>query len=222
MNRNELLDMVETGTSIIRSFLSDSDESSYFISSFENWNNNDVVGHIIGWMNYSIDKLSSIKLGTKQSDEYAHVTSLSEINTILYNKMKGKSKEELESNYINTLGNYIKVIALYSNNEINLDTFDTGFKMELWRYMLLDTVTHPVQHVIYQNLKNDKYEEINNIIQKTADIFHQYSSLNDGYKLLEFEIEREEYQKKLKELEKKYSTNKNVRAFVQMNIKENA
>jgi hypothetical protein len=164
MNRNELLDMVETGTSIIRSFLNESNE--YGTSSFDNWNNNDVVGHVIGWMNYSIDKLSSIKLGTKQSDEYAHVTSLSEINTILYNKMKGKSKEEIESNSINALGNYIKVIALFSNNEINLDTFDTGFNMELWRYMLLDTVTHPVQHVIYQNLKNNKYEEINNIIQK--------------------------------------------------------
>jgi hypothetical protein len=58
--------------------------------------------------------------------------------------------------------------------------------------------------------------------KKTTDIFDQYSSVNDGYKLFEFEIEREEYQKKLKELEKKYSTNKNVRAFVQMNIKENA
>ena len=222
MNRNELLDMIETGTSIVRSFLSDSDESSYFTSSFENWNNYDVVGHIIGWMSYSIDKLSCIKLGTKQSDEYAHVTSLSEINTILYNKMKGKSKEEIESNYINALGSYIKVIARYSNTDINLDTFDTGFKMELWRYMLLDTVIHPVQHVIYQYLKNNKYEEINKIILNTTNIFDKYSSINDGYKLFEFEIEREEYQKKLKELEKKHSTNKNVRVFVQMNVKENA
>ncbi len=221
MNRNELLDMIETGTSVVRSFLSDSDESTYYKSTLENWNNNDVVGHIIGWMNYSIDKLSSIKLGTKQSDDYAHVTSLSEINTILYNKTKGKNKEEIESNYITALGNYIKVIALYSNHEINLDTFNTGFKMELWRYMLMDTVTHPVQHVIYQNLKNSKYEEINNIIMKTTDMFNQFSA-NDGYKLSEFEIEREEYQKKLMELENKYSDNTNIRAFVQMNKKANA
>ena len=153
MNRNELLDMVEIGTSIIRSFLSDSSESDRGTSSFEDWNNYDVVGHVIGWMNYSIDKLSSIKLGTKQSDEYVYATSLSEINTILYNKVKGKSKDEIESNYINAIGSYIKVISLYSNIEINLDTFDTGFIMDLWRYMLLDTVIHPVQHVIYQNLK---------------------------------------------------------------------
>ena len=222
MNRNELVDMIENGTSIIRSFLCDSDESSNHSSSFENWNNHDVVGHIIGWMSYSIDKLSCIKLGTKQSDEYAHVTSLTEINTILYNKMKGKSKEEIESQYINAIGSYIKVIALYSNNDINLDTFDTGFKMELWRYMLLDTVIHPVQHVIYQCLKNNEYENINSIILKITVIFDQYSSQNDGYKLQEFEIEREEYQKKLKELEIKYSKNEHIKAFVQMNIKGNA
>ena len=219
MNRNELVGMVENGTSVIRSFLNDGDSSEHNISSFENWNNNDVVGHIIGWMSYSIDKLSSIKLGTKQSDEYANVTSLQEINTILYNKMKGKDKEEIESNYLNAIGSYIKVIALYSNNDINLDTFDTGFNMELWRYMLLDTVIHPVQHVIYQYLKYDKYLEVNFIIQKTASIFNQYSSVNEGYKLQEFEIERDEYQNKLIELEKHYGSNDNVKAFIQMNKK---
>ena len=219
MNRNELVGMVEKGTSVIRSFLNDGDSSEHNISSFENWNNNDVVGHIIGWMSYSIDKLSSIKLGTKQSDEYANVTSLQEINTILYNKMKGKDKEEIESNYINAIGGYIKVIALYSNNDINLDTFDTGFNMELWRYMLLDTVIHPVQHVIYQYLKYDKYSEVNFIIQKTASIFNQYSSVNEGYKLQEFEIERDENQNKLIELDNHYGSNDNVKAFIQMNKK---
>ena len=222
MNRNELLDMVENGTSIVRSFLIDSNDSEHVVSSFENWNDNDVVGHIIGWMSYSIDKLSCIKRGTEQSDEYAQVTSLNEINTILYNKMKGKNKEEIESKYINAIGSYIKVIALYSNNDINLDSFDTGFEMELWRYMLLDTVIHPVQHVLYQYLKKNKYEMINDIILKVTDIFDQYSSIDEGYKLLEFDIEREEYQKKLKELENRYSSNKKVRAFIQMNIKGNA
>jgi hypothetical protein len=78
------------------------------------------------------------------------------------------------------------------------------------------------QHVIYQYLKKNENEKINSIILKTAVIFDQYSAKKDGYKLQEFEIEREEYQKKLKELEIKHTENKLIKVFVQMNKKENA
>jgi len=219
MNRKELIDMVEDGTSVVRTFIIEGDSSSSIKSSFEDWNDNDVVGHVVGWMNYSIDKLSCIKLGKKQSDEYANVTSLNEINTILYNKMKGKSREEIESYYINSIGDYIKVISLFSNNDINLDTFETGFKMELWRYMLLDSVIHPIQHILYQYLKKNEYKKIAAIVSGTKDTFEQYSEEKKGYKLQEFEIERSEYQNKLNELQRKYSNDKEVKQFIQINRK---
>lgn len=222
MNRNELLNMIDNGTLYVRTFLCDSDISSCLPGSYDNWNNKDTVGHIIGWMNYSIDKLSCIKLGTKQSDEYAQVTSLSEINQILYNKRKGKNKEEIESEYINAIGDYIKVISLFSNKDINLTTFETGFKMELWKYMLMDTVIHPLQHVLYQHLKNSEFNKISTIIVNTKEIFEQYSVDSNGYKLSEFEIERDEYQKKLKGISIEYSRNKEMQEFVQANIIENA
>jgi len=217
MNRNELMDMIENGTSYVRNFLCDSDLFLISPSTYDNWNNNDVVGHIIGWMNYSIDKLSCIKLGTKQSDEYAQVASLNEINTILYNKIKNKSREKIESEYLNSIGSYIKVVSLFSNNEINLDTFNTGFKMELWRYMLMDTVIHPIQHVLYQYLKNNKYKKIEEILSNTENVFTQYSNENNGYKLLEFEIDRTEYQNKLIKLEREYISYKEVIEFVRAN-----
>jgi hypothetical protein len=219
MNRKELIDMIECGASLVRAFLIDSDLSLSLNSSYEDWNKNDVVGHIVGWMNYSIDKLACIKLGTKQSDEYSQVTSLNEINTILYNKMKGKSEEEIESSYINSIGSYIKVISLFSNNDINLDTFETGFKMELWRYMLMDTVIHPIQHILYQYLKENEYGKIVSIISSTKEIFRKYSEQNKGYNLDEFEIERSEYQKKIKELEIEYKNNEDVNIFIKMNKK---
>ena len=222
MNRKELIDMIDNGTTIVRTFLIDSASPSLLTSSYKNWNDNDVIGHIVGWMNYSIDKLSCIKLGTNQSDEYAQVTSLNDINMILYNKTNGKDREEIETNYIKAIGSYLTVISLFSNNEINLDTFETGFKMELWRYMLLDTVIHPIQHILYQYLKRNDYKQIANVLMNTKDIFEQYSESKKGYKLLEFEIEKPEYQNKLKELEKDYSTNINVKEFVQINRKENA
>ena len=73
MNRNELIDMIENGTSLVRNFLSEADSSPYPPGSYKNWNDGDVVCHIVEWMNYSIDKLSSIKLGSGRSEEYAGV-----------------------------------------------------------------------------------------------------------------------------------------------------
>jgi hypothetical protein len=92
MNRKELIDMILEGTSLVRGFLAGGDASSSLPSSYEDWNDRDVVGHIVGWMNYSIDKLTSIKLGTKQSEEYAQVSSLDEINMILYDKSKARQE----------------------------------------------------------------------------------------------------------------------------------
>ena len=217
MKRDELLYSIENGSSNVMAFLCKSDISLRIPSSYDNWNDNDVGGHIIGWMNYSIDKLSSIKLGTKQSDEYAQVSSLNEINTILYKKLQDKSKDEIESEYINSVGNYIKVLSLFSNSDINLDTFETGFKMELWRYMLMDTVIHPMQHVLYQYLKNSEYKKIVGVINNTKGIFLKYSTEKTGYKLSEFDIERSEYQAKLKELGQQYAGNEDVIEFIRSN-----
>jgi hypothetical protein len=213
--------MIEAGTSCVRTFLNGGNAPSNGTSSFDNWNDNDAVGHIIGWMNYSIDKLTCLKLGTKQSEEYAQVTSLTKINTILFNKMKDKGTEAIESEYINSLGSYIKVVALYTNSDINLDTFDTGFKMDLWRYMLMDTVIHPVQHVLYQYLKNDQREKLVDTLLNTKEIFARYAPGMDGYQLSEFELDREEYRNKLNELSRKFSDNKDVQEFVRVNTKDN-
>lgn len=217
MNRKELIDMIENGTSLVRSFLTEGDSSLYLPSSYENWNNGDVAGHIIGWMNYSIDKLSCLKLGTKQSDVYSHVSSLDDINKLLYNTMKGKSREEIETDYIDSIGSYIKVVSLFSNSEINADSFDTGFKMELWRYMLLDTVIHPVQHILYQYLKNDEYGTLIEVLKSSKALFEKYSEGKKAFQLAEFELDRSEYQNKLNKLEIEYGSDFDVKDFVEMN-----
>jgi hypothetical protein len=217
MNRNELIDMILTGTSLVRHFLAESDALANSRSSYEDWNDRDVVGHIVGWMNYSIDKLSSIKLGTKQSEEYAQVSSLDEINRILYEKTKSKSGDEIETEYISAIAGYIKVVSLFSNDEINLDTFDTGFKMELWRYMILDTVVHPIQHLIYQYLKRNEYTKMVEVILASAETFANYSEGKEAYHLAEFGMDRSEYQGKLKAIALEYGANKVVMDFVHIN-----
>jgi hypothetical protein len=216
MNRKELIDMIENGTSIVRNFIIEND-ASFHSGSFENWNDGDTIGHIVGWMNYSIDKLSSIKRGTELSDEYSQISDLDDINKKMYDKSKGKSREELETDYINCLGSYIKMVSLFSNNEMDLNTFDTGFKMELWRYMIMDTVIHPVQHIIFQNLKKDQYDKIVEVITMSKVIFEKYSAGNEAYKLSEFDISGSEYQAKLKKMETELISNQDAKEFVQMN-----
>ena len=222
MNRNELINMIETGTTHVRNFLRECESSASAPGTHDNWNNKDAVGHIIGWMNYSIDKLTCIKLGTKQNDEYSQVTSLGEINQILYNKSKHKNIEQIESEYIKAMGDYFGVISLYSNDDLNKDTFETGFKMELWRYMLMDTVIHPLQHVLYQDLKANEFGKLKSVLVSTKEIFERYSANNGGYALSEFEVDRDEYQKKLGVIQKEFSDCQEMTEFVKANIKGNS
>jgi hypothetical protein len=220
MNRKELVDMILDGTSLVRVFLAEADASSKGPSYYEDWNDRDVAGHIVGWMNYSIDKLTSIKLGTKQSEEYAQVSSLDEINRILYDKSKGKARDEIEAEYLAAMAGYIKVVSQFSNEDLNLDTFDTGFKMELWRYMILDTVIHPVQHLLYQHLKKNEYKKVVDARIASDAVFGKYSEGKKAYRLTEFGIDRPEYQAKLKEMEIAYHGNKAVMDFVRSNAME--
>lgn len=222
MNRKTLIDWIEVGTSSIRTFIEQGNASSIAPGSFEDWNDCDVIGHIVGWMDYSIDKLTCIKTGNRQNDEYSRATSLEEINRILYEKMKNKSMDEIESAYLNSLGGYIRAIALYSNGEINLDTFETGFTMALWRYMLMDTVIHPVQHVLYQHLKKGEYGKIVRVLANVKDVFEEYSAGKQAYKLSEFAIERPEYQKKIAELGRLHSADGDAGEFVAINASGNA
>lgn len=222
MNRKKLIDMIEVGTSLLRSFIAECNASSIAPSSFDDWNDADVVGHIVGWMDYSIDKLTCIKTGGRQNAEYSQVTSLSEINAILYGKMKDKSIEDIESAYLNSLGSYIKAVSLYSNTEVNLDTFDTGFNMELWRYMFMDTVIHPVQHILYQYLKKREYGKVSEAIGKSKEAFEEYSEGKQAYKLSEFAVDRPEYQKRLAEFGRLYSADKDAIEFAAINMNGNA
>lgn len=88
MIRKDLLDMIAGGTAHIRAFIADIDAEKTAPGSFEDWNDIDVAGHIVGWMDYSVDKLRCLKLGTAQSGEYAGISSLEEINRILYDKSR--------------------------------------------------------------------------------------------------------------------------------------
>ena len=150
------------------------------------------------------------------------MSSLEEINNTIYNKGKNKCRDEIETEYIDAIGSYIKVVSLFSNNEMNLNTFDTGFQMELWRYILMDTVIHPIQHIIYQYLKNDNYRKIVDVIMTSEVIFEKYSEGKKAYKLSEFEIDRIDYQNKLEKMAIKFHSNKAVKEFIQINRAGNA
>ncbi len=220
MTRNELVDMILNGTGVIRDFINHDDTRGEGPGTYEDWSDTDVVGHVVGWMNYSIDKLSSLKFGTKQSQEYQGVTTLDEINARIFDSFRGASRPGIESRYLDSLGGYIRIIAAYSEEDVNSDSFDTGFSMAMWRYMLMDTVIHPVQHALYQYLKRENYERVGGALMRVNDLFAAYSNNYAGYRLSEFNVDSDRFRARFMALKEMFPDSHCVAAFVRANLSE--
>lgn len=217
MNRKELVDMIVQGTSVIREFLREQDDGRPKRGSMEDWNANDIVGHICGWMDYSKDKLSNLKLGTPTSEKYKGAANLNEINALLYEETKGLSTEAIESRYLHSLGEYLKILSAFSEEDINSLNFNTGFNMALWRYMLMDTVIHPVLHVLYQRLKLRNYEGLAQTLTDVRGIFNVYSQENRGLRFADLDFDISAFQERFAELQNRFADNEDVAEFVRVN-----
>ncbi len=212
--------MILNGTGVFRDLLRHDDTGGEGPGTYEDWSDTDVVGHVVGWMNYSIDKLSSLKLGTQQSQEYQGLTTLDEINARIFDTYRGASREDIESRYLDSLGSYIRIIAAYSERDVNSDSFDTGFSMVMWRYMLMDTVIHPVQHALYHFLKRENYERLECALRRVSDLFELYSDDHAGYRLSEFSVDSDRFRPRFKALKEMFPDSRCVAAFVRANLSE--
>jgi len=83
-------------------------------------------------------------------------------------------------------------------------------------------VIHPLQHVLYQDLKANEFGKLKSVLVSTKEIFERYSANHEGYALSEFEIDRAEYQKKLGVIQKEFSDCQEMTEFVKANSKGNA
>lgn len=113
------------------------------------WTRGDVVGHLTGWLEFSGRKLRSMAAGLAFDD----VADLEAFNEGLYQRFRGRDLATLCDAFQSALADYCEVLHLFSEEDLSKTEFPTGFGFALWKYLLMDGVVHPVQHLLYQSLK---------------------------------------------------------------------
>ncbi len=122
-------------------------------SSYEDWNYKDVITHLTRWISFSANKLESIK----NQIPFKDVDDFRKANREWYAVDNDKELKIVESGFENAIEKYKAVIATYSKEDLIKNDLPLGFKMDLWRYMIMDGSTHPNGHLLYHYLKRRKY-----------------------------------------------------------------
>jgi len=146
-------------------------------TSYINWNARDVIGHINCWVEYSKNKLVSIKTNKFFKDiEHNDIDNFNKAN---YEKSKSRTLDENINEAKILFKNYENVINLYSEDELLSKEFpaeiidkiysSSEFSCALWEYMALDLFIHPINHILYQYIKRNNYNEFINEIENSKD-----------------------------------------------------
>jgi hypothetical protein len=190
-------------------------------SSFSNWNARDVIGHINSWINYSEEKLESIR-NKRSFDEASHI-DIEKFNETNYTRNKNFTLETVITETRNLFDKYAKILNSFNEDELKSKKFPTGFSFELWKYMAMDVFIHPVIHILYHYIKRKDYKEFIDEIKKTKNNFMDYSD-NDinVYYIGDLFETKEEKNKRFIEL-KEYiqkDENKTIDEIIVLNLKK--
>ena len=181
---------------------------------YENWNCNDVVAHILEWIIFSKDKLQAIAYN-RHFEEIRDIDTFNRQNWI---KNKDKHIGELKKRIMFELDEYNKTVSLYSQTDLQKKDLPTGFSFELWRYMIMDTVTHPVLHMLYYMLKTKKYEQFVSLCKKRHKTFYRYSNGNpDVYSFDDYIEDKTQFSQNLQTLASIYTNNDTIDIILKAN-----
>ena len=184
-------------------------------TSYENWNVKDVIGHINSWVKFSADKLESIK--AKKIFKDIEYNEIDELNKINYEINKTKILEEIINESKMLFNNYENIINLYTDDELLSKEFPTGFSCALWEYMVLDLFIHPINHILYQYIKNKDFNEFIDEVEESRIYSNNNVSIYNFKELFEKEEEKE---KLLNELFEKIKNKGNsfIEEIIRINI----
>jgi hypothetical protein len=164
-------------------------------TSYSNWNVRDVIAHINSWLQFSGDKLESIK--TKKPFKDAAYDGIEELNKQNYEKNKTKSLDDTVNEAKIVFNNYENVLGLYDENDLLSKDFPTGFPCALWEYMALDLFIHPINHILYQYIKRKDYYEFIRVVDNSKKYSNNNAEIYNFYNLFE---QKEEMENRLNEL----------------------
>jgi hypothetical protein len=185
-------------------------------SSFSNWNVRDMIGHINGWLKYSVDLVEKTKFKEPMKVFSYNETEIS--NKGFYENNKDKTLESTLYEFKKLLERYNNLLDLLNEEKSLKCIFLTGVSCEMWEYMTWDLGIHPIRHMLYHYLKNSDFIEFINEIENSRRYFLEYSE----NKLDEFNFD-EFFENKMKkdEIFKKMKENSINNGFIEEIIKIN-
>jgi hypothetical protein len=187
-------------------------------TNFSNWNVRDVIGHINSWIEFSTDKLESIKL--KKSFEDISQVDIAIVNKTIYEKNKNKLLENVANESKIVLEKYKNILKLFSEEELLSNKFPTGFSFALWKYMAMDLGIHPIMHILYYYLKKKDYNEFISEIENSKKYFMEYSENNiREYYFCDYFENKMEIIERFNELKGINKSNNMIREIIEINLK---
>ena len=188
-------------------------------SSYSNWNVRDVIGHINGWLKYSVDLVEKTKFKEPLKVFSQNETEISNIG--FYENNKDKTLENTLYEFKKLLERYNNLLILLDNKESLKCFFTEGFSCEIWEYMTWDLGIHPIRHILYHYLKNNDFNEFKNEIEDSKKYILIYSENRlDEYNFNEFFDNKMEKNETFEKMKENNTNNEFIRNIIKINIDE--
>jgi len=216
MEKALLLSEISKTEKHVDRFMRDFSDEAYSKSTYADWSSKDVLGHLAGWLRYSCKKLNDIKTGAPVDE----ILDFMSYNKDMYERNRDVSPQAMLSELNDAMGNYKKVIALYSEDELERSDYPLGFSCKLWQYVLLDGAVHPDKHFLYQYLKRGKYADFKSLLEATKPVFMLYSETDIGvYDFCEFNDGENDIGDRFAALGRQFAQDRFIGQVVEINIK---
>jgi hypothetical protein len=217
MNKQTLLEMNKYISGKIIAFAEFYGMEDIHASSFSDWNARDVIGHINTWVEFMNKKLESFKKDNAFKD--LEKAEIAEYNKQNYIKNKNKNIIDVVRESKKIFGDFKNSLELFTEDELFSREFKTGFDVVLWRYMSMDLITHPINHMLYQHLKRKNHKEFVSEVEEVYKLCADYSDDNDTIYYFQDLFENEEEKKTaFMKLSEKIKENKTIKEIIKINM----
>ena len=184
------------------------------VSSYGDWNCRDTAAHILEWIVFSKNKIRAIA----NALPFTEIENLDDFNFAAWQKNKNEPIEHIHSALLYALDDYKNAVALYSDVDLERRDFPTGFNFEMWRYMILDTVIHPVMHILYHLLKTKHFDLFAAQCGRRRNVFSDFSGGDiNVYSFEEYIENRETFTSAIQELKSRFPNDNVIYSILRAN-----
>lgn len=167
-----------------------------FLACYNNCSFKDVISHISEWRILSSKKLEAVK-----SNKYtSFCENLDILNRKFYEKHTNQSIDKIKLLSKDSYNKLKNNIGLFDNSELIVKNKLSGFKGELWKYILIDSFMHPTIHMVFHYIKLQEFQMAFKFLEHNyillLEIDNSEETINDFFYLGEVYEELNEMQNK--------------------------